>query len=90
MEKAQVNRKAARLFGKWKKQFRDSGAEPTDEYYKRLEAFKKECYELHSVLGVYEVLTNLNALKMASICGSLRFIEPYRMLYALQKTTKTY
>lgn len=90
MEKAQANRKAARLFGKWKKEFRDYGTIATDEFYKRQDEFKKECLELHNVNGVYEVLTNTNALKMASICGSLRFVEPFRMLYKLQIKTKTY
>jgi hypothetical protein len=90
MENKKANSKAVKLFNKWKKEFSNSSTEPTQEFYNKKEEFKKECFKLHNIVGIYEVLTDKNALKMASICSSLRFVEPYRMLMQLQKTTKTY
>lgn len=90
MTTKEANSKAQKLFNRWVKDFRNFGEEPNQDYYGRVEDFKKECAKLHNVVGIYEVLTPKNALKMASICSSLRFVEPYRMLMELQKTTKTY
>jgi len=90
MTTKQLNSKAVKLFNKWQRDFCDSSTAATDEYFNKLKSFKKECLDLHNVVGCYEYLTNKNALKMASICSSLRFVEPYRMLMQLQKQTKTY
>ena len=90
MTNKEVNSKAIKLFNRWVKDFSNSTTEPTNEYYRQKEEFKKECLKLHNVVGVYEVLSDKNALKMASICSSIRFVEPYRMLMQLQKTTGTY
>ena len=90
MTKKEANSKAQKLFNKWRKEFCNSWQIPTDDYYKRLEAFKKECLHLHNVVGLYDVLTDKNALKMASICSSIRFVEPFQMLMQLQRVTGTY
>ena len=90
MTKQEANSKAVKLFNQWRKEFNNSHQKPDAKYYKRQEAFKKECKQLHNVVGVYEVLTDKNALKMASICSSLRFVEPWQMLMQLQKTTGSY
>ena len=91
MDNREANNKVVKLFNKWKKDFHNpNGEKATEKYFKEVEDFKEECRKLHNVVGLYEVLTDKNALKMASICSSLRFVEPYRMLMELQKTTKTY
>jgi hypothetical protein len=90
MTNKQANSKAIKLFNKWCKEFRNSMKGATPEYYQKLEEFKKECKQLHDVVGIYSAFTDKNALKMASICSSTRFVEPYRMLMQLQHTTKTY
>ena len=88
MTSKEINSKALRLFNRWKRDFR--GNTPTQDFYEQRKAFAKECLALHSVVGAYDVLSPLNALKMASICSSIRFVEPYRMMAQLQKVTKTY
>ena len=90
MEKKQANSKAVKLFNQWRKEFCDNSEPATDEYFKKLNAFKKECEDLHNVPDVYYTLTDKNALKMASICSSLKFVQPYRMLMQLQKKTGSY
>ncbi|MFK5981489.1 MAG: hypothetical protein QM499_01145 [Flavobacteriaceae bacterium] len=90
MEKKEANKKVNKLFNKWLKEFRDYSEEPTKEYYNNLDNFTKECKKLHNTGGLYTSLTDKSALKMASICSSVRFVEPYRMLMKLQHTTKTY
>lgn len=90
MTKQEANSKALKLFNKWKREFRNYSEVPTDDYYARLKQFKADCKALHDVVGVYTYLTDKNALKMASICSSVRFVEPYQMLMQLQKTTKSY
>lgn len=90
MTKQEANSKARKLFNQWRKEFCNYSEVPTDEYYARLKQFKADCRALHNVVGVYEWLTDKNALKMASICSSVRFVEPYQMLMQLQKTTKSY
>ncbi len=90
MTSKEANSKAVKLFNKWRRDFCNNSEAPTTQYYEDLEKFKKSCKELHSVVDVYKVLTDKNALKMASICSSLRFVEPYKMLMELQKTTNSY
>lgn len=90
MTSKEANSRAVKLFNRWQRDFCSDSEEPTPTYYIQLEAFKKECKELHNVVGIYKVLTDKNALKMASICSSVRFVEPWRMLMQLQKTTKSY
>ncbi len=97
MTKQEANSKVRKLFNRWqrdfratKKDFEDNWVEPTEEYYKELKQFKADCKALHNVVGVYTYLTDRNALKMASICSSVRFVEPYQMLMQLQKTTNSY
>ena len=90
MTTKQLNSKANKLFNKWRKDFSNNLEIPTNEYYAKLETFKDECKQLHDVVGCYEYLTNLNALKMASICSTLQFVKPYQMLQKLQHQTKTY
>ena len=90
MTNKEANSKVNKLFNKWVKNFKSPLGEVNDKYYNDLNLFKTECRKLHSVSGLYEVITDKNALKMASICSSTRFVEPYRMLMQLQKTTKTY
>jgi hypothetical protein len=90
MTTKEANKKASQLFNKWKKEFLNYSEMPTPERDKKIEDFIEECRQFHNVVGLYEVLTDKNALKMASICSSLRFVEPYRMLMQLQKTTGTY
>jgi hypothetical protein len=90
MTTKEANSKARKLFNQWRKEFCNYSEEPTDEYYTRLKQFKADCKALHDVVGVYGSLTDRNALKMASICSSVRFVEPYLMLMQLQKTTKSY
>jgi hypothetical protein len=92
MTAKEANSKATKLFNRFKREF-NGGLEaeaPTDEYYKKLNDFKKECAQLHNVVGVYKVLTDKNALRMASICSTHRFVQPFQMLMELQKTTGTY
>ena len=88
MTAKEANSKAKKLFDKWQTISRPRFE--TNAYYLEKEEFKKECLTFHNVAGVYEVLTDKNALKMASICSSLRFVAPYKMLMQLQKTTGTY
>ena len=90
MTKQEANSKVVKLFNKWRKDFCDPLQSPTNEYYKSVEEFKKECLSTHNIVGLYECLTDKNALKMASICSSIRFAQPWHMLMYLQKTTKTY
>ncbi|MFT6879127.1 MAG: hypothetical protein ACJARG_000051 [Arcticibacterium sp.] len=91
MTKKEANSKVVKLFNKWRGNFRSQEkVDDTEKYYKDVENFKAECKQVHDVVGLYEVLTDKNALKMASICSSLRFVPPYLMLMQLQKTTKTY
>ena len=90
MTNQEANSKVRILFNKWRKDFCDNKQAPTDEYFINLEKFKKECLSLHEVVGIYDVLSDKNALKMASICSALRFVKPYRMLMQLQKTTNSY
>lgn len=90
MTKKEANKKVNLLFNKWKRDFRDSSIVPDDVFYKSLSDFKKECLTLHNVVGLYEVISDKNALKMASICSSVMFTEPHSMLMHLQKTTGTY
>lgn len=90
MTKQEANSKAQKLFNKWQREFCNAATETTPEFYTKKEAFTKECFNLHNVVGIYEVLSDKNALKMASICSSVRFVEPYRMLMQLQKTTNSY
>lgn len=90
MTNKEANSKVIKLFNKWCKEFRNYSEVADEDFYKRLELFKKECSQVHNIVGIYDVLTDKNALKMASICSSVRFVEPYRMLMELQRTTKTY
>lgn len=90
MTAKQANSKALKLFNQWKREFRNYSEEPTPEYYDNQNKFKKDCLALHNVVGVYDILTDKNALRMASICSGIRFVEPWRMLMQLQKTTGTY
>jgi hypothetical protein len=90
MTTKEANSKASKLFSLWRKEFCNTSQQPDKAYYKKLEDFKKECESLHNVGGVYKILTDKNALKMASICSSIRFVEPYRMLMQLQHTTNSY
>jgi len=90
MTNKQANAKALKLFNKWRKEFCNQSITADDKYIKSLEAFKNECLTLHYVVGVYEILSDKNALKMASICSTIRFVEPYYMLMKLQHTTKSY
>ena len=90
MTKQEANSKARKLFNQWRKEFRNYSEEPTYEYYARLKQFKEDCKALHNVVGVYTCLTDKNALKMASICSSVRFVPEWQMLMQLQKTTKSY
>ena len=89
MTSKEANSRAQKLFNRWRKEF-SGDEEATADYYSRLEAFNYECKKFHSVVGVYEVLTGKNALKMASICSSTRFVQPFQMLMELQKVTKCY
>lgn len=90
MTNKEVNSKAQKLFNTWRKDFCNQYTEPSEDYYKRLKEFNKECLHLHNVVGAYDVLTDKNALKMASICSCTRFVEPFQMLMQLQKTTGSY
>lgn len=90
MTNKEANSKAQKLFNKWRMDFCNNHEEPTADYYNKLEEFKKECAQLHNVVGVYEILTDKNALKMASICSGTRFVQPFQMLMQLQKTTNSY
>lgn len=90
MNNKQANSKAVKLFNKWQREFCDNSEPPTNDYYERLEAFKNDCRKLHNVVGLYEILSDKNALKMASICSTVRFAEPWSMLMQLQKTTNSY
>lgn len=90
MTRKEANSKAQKLFNQWRKEFCNQYEVPTPEYYERKKAFDQECVKLHYVVGVYEILTDKNALKMASICSSTRFVQPYQMLMKLQKVTKSY
>ena len=90
MTRKEVNNKVVKLFNRWNRDFRNNSETPSDEYYDRLSTFKAECFDIHHIVGVYGQLTDKNALKMASICGSVRFVEPYQMLYKLQIVTNTY
>jgi len=78
MKNSEANSKARKLFNRWRKGL-------TAE---QREQFTEDCLALHNVIGVYEVLTDKNALKMASICSSIPFVPPFRMLMKLQKTTE--
>ena len=90
MTTKEANNKVVKLFNEWIKDFKNYQGEATPKYYEGLEKFKTKCANLHNVVGLYEVLTDKNALKMASICSSLRFVAPWKMLIKLQHTTKTY
>ena len=90
MTTREANSKVVKLFNQWQREFTNYGEAPTDEYYKRLEAFKKQCRDTHNIGGLYQSISDKNALKMASICASLRFVEPWQMLTSLQHTTKSY
>jgi len=90
MTTKEANSKVSKLFNEWQRDFRGQNDKPTDEYYRDLEDFKKRCKHLHDVVGLYEVISDKNALKMASICSSIRFTQPFEMLMQLQKTTKTF
>ncbi|MGK0324847.1 MAG: hypothetical protein ACJA1D_000179 [Polaribacter sp.] len=87
MTKKEVNSKVLKLFNFWKKKL-NTQINGTEKYYSDLEEFRKECKNLHDVVGAYEVMTYQNALKMASICSSIPFVSPFRMLMKLQKTTE--
>ena len=78
MKTKEANSKARKLFNQWKK---GGTAEQKEQLI-------RDCLSLHNVVGVYEVLTDKNALKMASICSSVSFVPPFRMLMKLQKTTE--
>ena len=88
MTDKEVNSKAVKLFNRWKTITRPRFQ--TNTYFIEIENLKKECKDLHDVVGVYEGLTDKNALKMASMCSSIRFVQPYQMLMKLQHTTKSY
>lgn len=90
MTTKEANSKVVKLFNQWQREFCNQNTEANDDYYKRLEAFKKECLQVHDIVGLYDVISDKNALKMASICSSVRFVQPYQMLMQLQKTTNSY
>lgn len=89
MTSKEANSKARKLFNQWRKEFCNN-LNVTEDYYTRLKQFKVDCKALHDVVGVYGYLTDKNALKMASICSSVRFVPEWQMLMQLQKTTKSY
>ena len=89
MTKQEANSKVVKLFNKWNKEFRNCKKVATEESQEAQE-FRMECARVHYIYGLYEVITDKNALKMASICSAIRFVEPFRMLMKLQKTTGTY
>ena len=85
MTTKEANTQAVKLFNRFVK-YKNKSEATHDER----EQLKNDCLQLHGVVGIYEYLTDKNALKMASICSTLRFVEPFKMLMQLQKTTGTY
>jgi len=86
MTTKEANSKVVKLFNEWERDFHGKTPDQKQEgeFYKKREKFTQKCNDLHKVVGLYEAISDKNALKMASICSSLRFVEPYRMLMKLQ------
>ena len=89
MTTKQANSEAQKIFNYWIREIRPQ-QEATQDYYSKKELLKNRCIKLHNVEGVYTVLSDKNALKMASVCSAIRFVKPYRMLMKLQHTTNSY
>jgi len=89
MTNKQANSKVVKLFNKWQRDFK-STERATNQYFEDLADFEEECRQVHDIVGLYEVISDKNALKMASICSSIRFVAPFRMLMQLQHVTKSY
>jgi hypothetical protein len=92
MTNKELNSKVNKLFNRFVKLQNSTvkSEKERDINLSKIEDLKKDCLTVHYIVGAYEVMTDKNALKMASICSTYRFVEPYRMLMELQKTTLTY
>lgn len=89
MSNKEANNRVNKLHNRFKKHLACQYPQIEDVYIEA-EFIRKEALKLHNVVGLYEVITPINALKMASICSSLRFVQPFRMLIALEKTIGDY
>jgi len=87
MTNQEANKKVTKLFNRFKKLKQTTNSE---QYYKDLEVLKKDCYALYKVIDVFYILSPLNAVKIASINSTIRFVQPYLMLMQLQKTVNVY
>ncbi|MFT7280519.1 MAG: hypothetical protein ACI9DM_000238 [Cyclobacteriaceae bacterium] len=65
-------------------EFKKDQAAPKEDSVSRREKLIVKCTQAHHVGGFYEVLTNKNALKMASMASTMRFVQPWQMLLKLQ------